>query len=234
MMIEFKLSPAERLDFLPGQFVNAMLPDKIARAYSISNYVKKDDGDVLELCIEYIEGGKGSEFFKNLSKNDEVILKAPFGRFVPNYYNFSTGEMQKSSGRIILIATGTGIVPLFNFVSDLSLKINDYQNILDLKEILVFHGVRHENENYYDDFFKSFSENFKNAGVLYQYQFWVSQPSEGYNGNKGRITESLKKIMPNITDEIYLCGNGATVLAIKGILISLGFQDTQIITERYN
>lgn len=236
MMIELKVLNSERLSFLPGQFVNVMIPDKIARAYSISRYEYEAnfEGDILELCVEYIEGGKGSEFFKNLSVNDEVILKGPFGRFTPSHYEFSTKELKKIDGRIILIGTGTGIVPLYNIVNDLSLKIAENRELLSYTEVVVLHGVRHENENYFDRRFTKLSEGFLELGVQYDYKLWVSQATEKYIGNKGRITNSLMNLLPRNTDEIYLCGNGATVLAIRGILIGQGFQDSQIHTERYN
>lgn len=233
MIILLQLPEGESINFIPGQFVNIIFEKKIARAYSIANYSKNPTGDLLELCIEYVEGGKASEYLKLAEIGEIIEFKYPFGRFIPFYYDTKSINNSGKS-RVIFIGTGTGIVPLYCMLNDLAKEEN--ASILDknISEIYVFHGVKNEEEIYFDRRFLELKQLFETNTVRFHYNFWVSQATDKFHGNKGRFTNELNKIIPQETDKIYICGNGTTCFDIKSQLVNNGYKDFQIYMERYN
>lgn len=71
------------------------------RSYSIANTC--DGSNIIELCVSYKKNGMASEYlFNTINKGDKVRFKGPEGTFtLPS----------KQNGNIVMLATGTGVVP---------------------------------------------------------------------------------------------------------------------------
>lgn len=100
--LELMLPASERLQFLPGQYVDVLLRDGRRRAFSIANAPREDDR--LELQIRHVPGGAFSEYVAHHLKERALLrLRGPLGSFYLR---------TKDPGPIILMAGGTGFAPV--------------------------------------------------------------------------------------------------------------------------
>lgn len=201
--------PAE-INFKAGQFLNIKINNTDWKPYSICSAppIKKE----IEIVVDVSPKGEGSVFFEKLKKGEEVLGSGPFGTFT----------ISKSHNDCVFIATGSGIAPIRSMISDLLENKSK-------KKIMLFFGVRHNNDIY---FFKEFEDwekqypNFKFYGTL-------SKPEEDWKGLRGRVTEYLEKIGDFQQKEYYLCGAPETVNALKIYIVSSGVKEENIHYEQY-
>jgi CDP-4-dehydro-6-deoxyglucose reductase len=97
-----KLPEGDRLQFLAGQYLEFVLPDGRARAFSIAN--PPHDDALLELHVRHVPGGGFTGFvFAQLKEKAILRIRAPLGSFV----------LREDSARpIIFVAGGTGFAPI--------------------------------------------------------------------------------------------------------------------------
>ncbi len=213
--IDFKLDN-EAFSFDAGQFIMVKFkdpetPDKtLSRAYSI---LSPPENSVLTLCVKLVEGGKGTNYLKNLKVNEIVDLTGPYGKFV---YKTTKPKFP------FFISTGTGIAP---FVS--MMESSKFKESHPSKGVCLF-GVRTEDEILYQH---NFSKD-----PSFEYIATVSKPSENYKGFKGRVTHYLKEL-PITYDwtlaDYYICGGNDMIKEVKEILMSRGVPKEQIFQEIY-
>lgn len=100
--LELALPAAERLQYLPGQYVDILLRDGRRRAFSIANAPRDDDR--LELQIRHVPEGMFSEYvFHHLKERALLRLRGPLGSFYLRVHD---------SRPVILMAGGTGFAPI--------------------------------------------------------------------------------------------------------------------------
>ncbi len=100
--LELMLPASERLQYLPGQYVDVLLRDGRRRAFSLANAPREDDR--LELQIRHVPGGTFSEYvFHHLKERALLRLRGPLGSFYLR---------KKDHQPVILMAGGTGFAPV--------------------------------------------------------------------------------------------------------------------------
>lgn len=100
--LELALPASERLQYLPGQYVDILLRDGRRRAFSIANAPRADDR--LELHIRHVPGGAFSDYvFEHLKERALLRMRGPLGSFYLR---------RKDPRPIILMAGGTGFAPI--------------------------------------------------------------------------------------------------------------------------
>jgi ferredoxin-NADP reductase len=213
----FKLPAGQKFKFNAGQFVMGEFPDKfnpgktVKRAYSISSSPFEDE--FIELAVTRVEGGNASDFINSSMKvGDTFTWKGPFGKFnLPD----------APHGRYIFIATGTGITPLRSMFRQL---LHDgYQD-----EIFFFHGCRHDNTHPYFDEMKALEKKHPN----FKFHAILSRP-EKWTGPKGYVQDLVKQVLKEPVGHIYLCGVGKMIEDNKNNLLSIGFTNEQIHSEKW-
>lgn len=192
MIFTANLDNDEIFNFQPGQFITMDLPlgDKRRqrwRSYSIANLPNEKND--LEFAIGHLEEGAASAYFFNTMKiGDEIKFKGPEGLFV---------LPENLDREIIMIATGTGVVP---FVSMLR-KI--FKDNIDFKNIHLIYGSRFENDILYREELTEYAEsnsNFKLDLVLSRQESW--------SGHNGYVHDIYKNNYQEKTNEtlFLLCG----------------------------
>src|SRR5262245_26530231 len=78
------LRPAnsQSFHFLPGQFLSLLLlvdGEVLTRPYSIVS--SPEDGDLLEICLNEVPGGRGSHYLFSLQPGAQVNFTGPWGTF---------------------------------------------------------------------------------------------------------------------------------------------------------
>ncbi len=112
-VLGIRLNPSRLLEYQAGQFINLFKDNATARCYSLASVPAL--GEPLFLNVRRVPGGLVSSWlFENLKPGDEVEISEATGDcfYVPG----NTGQ------DILLIATGTGLAPLYGIVRDALIK----------------------------------------------------------------------------------------------------------------
>jgi CDP-4-dehydro-6-deoxyglucose reductase len=101
-IVRLKLPANDRLQYLPGQYIDFLLKDGRRRSFSLAN--PPDDDALLELHIRHVPGGAFTDQLFNEYKGREILrLEGPFGSFYLR---------ETSDKPIIFVAGGTGFAPI--------------------------------------------------------------------------------------------------------------------------
>jgi len=201
-------------DYLPGQFIGIEIEDNQLesgfRSYSILDGKEKN---TLVIYVKKVEGGRGSTYLHSLSKGDTMNILYPLGYF---------GFQKNLPKHLVFIATGTGIVPI------LSLLEHVPQHFVG--SCTLYFGVRSENDIFCLERIKNLMIN----NSYFNYILTLSRPTEGWAGEKGRVTEILKKEVIPTDAQFYICGAGQMISDVKDILRGNGVLSSQIFYEDFN
>jgi NAD(P)H-flavin reductase/ferredoxin/truncated hemoglobin YjbI len=129
------IEPATSLYYHAGQFINVRRADGLIRSYSLASAPQQDY--FLELHVKRVPDGTMSTWiFDELAVNDEIEIQGPQGSC---YYAPSAKNQP-----MLLVATGTGLAPLYGVVRDALL--NGHTGPIHL-----YHGVRDASRLYLHD-----------------------------------------------------------------------------------
>ena len=102
MIVELKLPASERLQFLPGQYIEILLKERRRRAFSLAN-APHDDAS-LQLHIRHVPGGFYTDHvFSAMKERDILRINGPHGSFYLR---------EDSDKPCLLVAGGTGFAPI--------------------------------------------------------------------------------------------------------------------------
>lgn len=206
-MLEVRFAKPAGFIFKPGQFIQVHIPEGlgriILRSYSL---VSHPSSDYLALCIKLIAGGKGSSFFSSLAEGAEITFRGPEGRFI---------IMPEHSPVKVFVATGAGIAPILSMLEDEVLKSTN-------ERVHLLFGVRHDDEVCYTERFESFKAVCSN----WTYAITLSQPSEHWKGQRGRVTEHISSLP--FAGDWYICGSLPMVKDVRALLTQAGMPNKKI------
>ena len=101
MALWLKLPSSERMQFLPGQYIDFLLKDGKRRSFSLANAPEEDA--LLEVHIRHVPGGLFTDqVFGTMKVKDILRIKGPMGGFF----------LRESDKPIIFLAGGTGFAPI--------------------------------------------------------------------------------------------------------------------------
>lgn len=202
-VLQVELTPVEPASFafIPGQYINIIVPPGVVRPYSICS--SASDSTKLSLVIAVGHEGVCANYFKSLSVGIYVEFIGPVGKFQLHYPLPHSLEF---------IATGTGIAPfvpmLYQLVTD------NYSGRVKLE-----FGVRTEQDIFLTEVLQDFTHNLAH----FDYTLWLSRPSqEPLDPNltpqkKGRLTTVLPS-KTNKNAHYYICGHPDMVTEVKTYL----------------
>ncbi len=210
----FKLVGPPQIAFQAGQFIILNVPKDgniVKRAYSIAS--PPHEPNMVELCIQHLEGGIASTYFWSLKEGDAVSISGPHGNFLLK---------QPLDYDPVFMATGTGVAPLRSMIKHL-IHINF------TRDIWLLFGTRYEHSLLYESEFRSLTNLRRN----FHYICTVSRPKE-WHGEVGHIQETFQKHIPDTsTKEIYLCGWLEVVKSICKDLESVGVPKEKLHYEEW-
>ncbi len=206
---EIHLVPPENFVFIPGQFIQIIIPgtdNKITRSYSLASVMTDN---TLELCLKLVPGGTTDTYFQHLHAGDRVTMRGPFGTFT-----------HKESASVGYVATGVGLAPIMGLIRhDLYIK-------KQTSPIHLWFGVRNEEDIFWLERLETMTRDFP----YFTYTLTLSQPTPTWQGNKGRVTDHVKK---NSTEFAawYLCGSPTMIKDIRQLLKEKSVPDALIHQE---
>ncbi len=102
MLIALQTPKAQRLRWLPGQYIDVLLPEGKRRAFSIANAPHESDN--IELHVRRVPGGGFTQIVFDATPLGSLWrIEGPLGTFVPR---------EDSERPIIFMAGGTGFAPI--------------------------------------------------------------------------------------------------------------------------
>jgi len=186
--------------FKAGQHILLGTEDDVqAREYSI--YSGEHD-DYFEVLIKEVEEGLVSKKLKKLKPGNLVKYEDPVGYFVLN-------EEQIKSGKLLFVASGTGIAPFHSYVRT--------YNHLDYH---ILHGVKYANEAYE-------KEHYDPEKIT------VCTSRDKKGDYHGRVTAYLKENKIHPGTHVYLCGNCEMIHEAYDILLAQGVPSENLHAEVY-
>lgn len=222
-LFKFDYPTESNWTYKAGQYMIFHLPiiengHPARRLYSI--FSTPSDKKTLDFIIEIIPHGLGSGFISKIKPNDTITMQGPAGVF----------SIKESNNDIIMLATGTGIAPMYSMIKEVLAK-----NIATQK-IILFWGLKYKTDIYLKDQFDELQTKYPN----FKYSICLSRDSDVIEGAyllKGRITcglEKLKDIKTNLSNfDFYLCGSPHIVESLRIDLTTQGVPPERIYFEKF-
>lgn len=210
----FELVTPNQFIFSAGQYVSFLVSDKgERRSYSISSSPDIDHG--FEITVDVVPAGLGVTFFENLNFGDEVQVLGPMGEFI-----IQPGELENE---IVFIATGSGVAPMRSMIIDL------LRNKGDQRKIILYWGLRHEENLIWQDEFQDYAQTFAN----FSFHPVLSQARQEWPLCRGHVTDCLS--IHDLPEQAgyYLCGSTAMIEDVKKVLTDRGINKSFIHHEKF-
>ena len=188
------------------------------RSYSIASEPERE-GEV-DITIERIDDGEVSPYLHDvLIPGDLVELRGPIG----GYFVWEAGL---SPGPLLLIAGGSGIVPLMSMIR--------HRAALMAKNLT---ALLYSSRNFEDIIYYNELEKLGKASSELQifHTLTRSQPAD-WKGYARRIDEEMLKEVAGPLGEavqVFICGPTLMVESAANILVKIGIDSNQIRTERF-
>tara|TARA_B100000029_G_scaffold107007_1_gene97852 strand:+ start:1588 stop:2598 length:1011 start_codon:yes stop_codon:yes gene_type:complete len=195
MRIILELPKTEKLEFLPGQYVDFILPNNKKRSFSLAN--PPHENQALEFHVRYYDGGVFSEYAFNELKNNALLkIEGPLGQFT----------LQNSERPIIMIAGGTGFAPIKSIVEH-TLKINDPRSIH------FYWGARLESDLYLHKIANQWAEKYPH--ITYTPVLSEIDNLKNWSGRTGYVHGTVLEDYSDLSDhDVYACGPPPMIDAI--------------------
>jgi CDP-4-dehydro-6-deoxyglucose reductase len=194
-IVRLQLPATERLQYLPGQYVELILRDGKRRSYSMGTAPGVEDQ--IELHIRHTPGGlftdqvfgAGAFADKPLKERDILRFEGPFGSF------FLRDDSAKP---MVLVASGTGFAPIKAIVEHAVLKNVD-------RPMRLYWGGRRPHDLYFDNVAKGWERTLP----AFEYVPVVSNAiaEDAWTGRSGFVHRAVMDDYPDLSGyQVYVCG----------------------------
>jgi ferredoxin-NADP reductase len=205
---------------LPGQHIDVRLMAEdgyqAQRSYSIGNDA---DGDRVEIAVEEIEDGEVSPYLvEELRVGDKLELRGPIG----GYFTWTA----KNRGPVLLVAGGSGIVPLMAMIRHRAAAGSNVP-------MRLLYSARTASDLFYRRELDALAADDADLDIVYT--LTRTQPP-GWNGYSRRIdAEMLSELAwsPAEQPRCYVCGPTSLVESVASMLVDQGHDPSRVKTERF-
>ena len=184
------------------------------RSYSIGSV---PDGTRVELTVEHLHDGEVSPYLTDeLRPGDQIELRGPVG----GYFVWEPAQ----GGPLLLVAGGSGVVPLMAMIRARDAAGNDTETRLLLSS-----------RGWEDVIYRDELEQLGGDGLMVVHTLTRSRPP-GWTGYARRVdAEMLSAVGPGPEERprVYVCGPTPFVEAVSEALVQLGHDPQAIKTERF-
>ena len=186
-ILHLKLPANERLQFLPGQYLDILLKDGQRRSFSMAN---TPDDEELELHVRRVPDGVFTEHvFSKLKVRDILRIEGPHGTFF----------LREESGKpIVFVASGTGFAPIKSIIVDALAK-----GIA--RPMTLYWGARRPRDLYQSDL----PEKWAGEHANFRYVPVISDAlaEDAWMGRTGLVHRAVMEDFPDLSGyEVYACG----------------------------
>ncbi len=215
MGLYLQLPASERLQFMAGQYIEFILKDGKRRAFSIAN-APHDEG-AMELHLRLIPGGTFTEYvFNEMPEKAILRIEAPFGTF------YLREESQKP---IIFVAGGTGFAPIKGIIEHMIYNGN-------MRQILLYRGVRSLEDLYMDELCKRWAEHLPN--ISYIPVLSEPKPEDNWQGRTGFVHSAVLEDIKDLSGfQAYVCGAPVMVDVAHKAFVEKGLSADEFFSDAF-
>ncbi len=214
MQIFIKLPASERLQFLPGQYIDILLEDGRHRSFSIANAPHNDD--FLELHIRLVENGLFTpKVFNSMQNKDLLRIEGPHGSF---FFH------EDSNKDILLVAGGTGFAPIKGIIEHL---ISEQVT----RPIYLYWGVQTEADLYMNELAEKWAAELPNIKFIPV----LSNADDAWSGRTGYVHEAALEDFDDFSIfDVYSCGPPAMIQAAEKSFQEKGMKKNQFFYDSFD
>jgi len=196
-LLFLKLPANERLQFLPGQYLDILLKDGTRRSFSMAN--APHDDEFIQLHVRHVPGGAFTDHvFGKMKERDILRLQAPFGTFYLR---------EESDKPIVFVASGTGFAPIKAIVE------NAFKRGID-RPMTLYWGGRRPRDLYMNDLPVKWAA--EHPGFKYIPVISDALPEDCWSGRAGFVHRAVMEDFPDLSAcQVYACGVPVMVNAAK-------------------
>jgi NAD(P)H-flavin reductase len=216
-----KLEATDKLPaaFEPGHVLGLGVPvdqGHMRHAYTISR--ADPESRQFEHLYRVIPGGRMTPHLAALPAGSDMFFHGPFHTPIQQ-------EIRAAAERIVLIATGTGIGPVFGY-AEKALKEGES------RPLTLYAGFHAESDMCLIDELEALARKYQN----FAWHFTISHPSSLWRGLKGRVTDCVPAEIDTFNLDTYhfhLVGNGEMVHVMRKALHHSGVSPERVSIETY-
>ena len=214
MALWLKLPSNERLQFLPGQYIDFLLKDGKRRSFSLANSPEEDA--LLELHIRHVPGGQFTDHvFGAMKVKDIMRISGPYGSFF----------LRESDKPAIFVAGGTGFAPFKSILA------HAFHHEID-RQFVLYWGAKTLADLYQAAVpgqWQGTRKNFSFIPVLSE-----PDPADHWPGRAGFVHAA---VLADFTDlsgyEVYACGAPPMVAAAKRDFTARGLPEDAFFSDSF-
>ncbi|MDC0610976.1 hybrid-cluster NAD(P)-dependent oxidoreductase [Vibrio sp.] len=201
--------------YKPGQYIAIDVPHSngiVTRHYTLSSSPSRPDR--LAISVKRVADGQISNWLL-----DEVAVGDSFNAQLPDG-DFYLDDVSKP---ILLLSAGSGVTPMLSMVRYLA-------DINRLNDVVFYHQCRSEDDIPYASELNQLQQQHSGFTVIWS----LTQPQQGWNGQKGRLSLSHIKQIDLLTErEVFVCGPDGFMQKAKSLLLKKGLPEDQYHQENF-
>jgi CDP-4-dehydro-6-deoxyglucose reductase len=210
-----KLPSNERLQFLPGQYIDFLLKDGKHRSFSLANAPEEDE--LLELHVRHIPGGLFTDqVFNTMKAKDILRIKGPMGSFF----------LRESDKPVIFLAGGTGFAPIKSMLG------HAFHHGID-RQMVLYWGARSLADLYLAPLpadWQSRHDNFSFVPVLSE-----PKPTDAWPGRTGYVHQAVLADFADLSGyQVYACGAPAMIEAARRDFMARGLPEDEFYADAFS
>ncbi len=214
MGLWLKLPSNERLQFLPGQYIDFLLKDGGNRSFSLANAPEADS--LLELHIRLVPGGRFTEqVFTGMKPKDIMRIKGPMGSFF----------LRESDKPILFLAGGTGFAPIKSILE------HAFQHEID-RQMVLYWGAKSLPDLYLPDLpgqWQQAHANFTFIPVLSE-----ARPEDNWQGRQGFVHQAILADFADLSGyQVYACGAPPMIEAARRDFTAKGLPEDEFYSDAF-
>jgi CDP-4-dehydro-6-deoxyglucose reductase, E3 len=188
IILYLKLPANERLQFLPGQYVDLLLKDGTRRSFSMGN--APHDDELMQLHVRHVVGGSFTDHvFSTMKERDILRFEGPLGTF------FLREESDKP---IVFVASGTGFAPIKAII-----EAALHQGVA--RPMTLYWGGRRPKDLYLNELPAKWAA--EHPGFKYVPVISDALPEDGWTGRTGFVHRAVMQDFPDLSGhQVYACG----------------------------
>jgi CDP-4-dehydro-6-deoxyglucose reductase, E3 len=207
------LQPAQRVHYLPGQYLEFVLADGKRRAFSIAGAPRVDGR--LELHVRKVAGGGFTQsLFEDSVLGTRFTIDIPHGTFVPR---------AESDRTLVFLAGGTGFAPIKALLEHFCAQA-------PARPMHLYWGVREARDLYMPaliDDFKRSAAGFRLTPVLSE--------EIAFDMRYGTLHESLLQDFPDLTHvDVYMSGPPVMIAAARTALLAANLPEDRLYYDSFD
>jgi CDP-4-dehydro-6-deoxyglucose reductase, E3 len=219
MALWLKLPSNERLQFLPGQYLDFLLKDGKRRSFSLANSPEEDS--LLELHIRHVPGGQFTDHvFSAMKAKDIMRISGPYGSF---FLRDGEGSASKPA---IFLAGGTGFAPIKSILQ------HAFHHAV-AREFVLYWGAKAQPDLY----LASLPEQWQQEQKNFRFIPVLSEPraEDHWSGRSGFVHQAVLDDHADLSAyEVYACGAPPMIAAAKRDFLARGLPEDAFFSDSFD